>query len=212
MITQKGQSIEDKSMEIIESEIGSHPYSSDEWTIVKRIIHSTADFDFARANRVLFGNGAIESGIGALKGGCKIVADVNGVAGLLNKDNLSRFGNEVVCKISDPAVVGEAKNLNKTRAQTAMRLGAKDIDGGIVAIGNAPTALQEIVQMAREGAARPALVVGIPVGFVCAAESKEELVKTDIPYITNVGRKGGSPCASAIINALYIILKQKTSP
>ncbi len=211
MITQRGQSIEDKSMEIIECEIGPHPYSQDEWTIVKRVIHSTADFDFARANKIIFHKQAIESGISALKNGCSIIVDVNGVAGLLNKDNLSKFGNNVVCSISDSQVVAEAKRLNKTRAQTAMRLGAKQIDGGIVAIGNAPTALQEVIQMVRERVARPALVVGIPVGFVCAAESKEELVATQIPHITNIGRKGGSPCAAAVINALYIILKQRLS-
>src|SRR5574337_1313843 len=209
MITPKGQSIEDKSMEIIESEIGSHPYSQDEWTIVKRVIHSTAAFDFARANKIVFHNQAIESGTSALKNGCNIVVDVNGVVGLLNKDNLGKFGNNVICSISDAQVVAEAKRLNKTRAQTAMRLGAKDIDGGIVAIGNAPTALQELIQMVKEGVTRPALVIGIPVGFVCAAESKEELSYTNIPHITNLGRKGGSPCASAILNALYIILKQK---
>ena len=211
MITQKGQSIEDKSMEIIESEIGSHPYSQDEWTVVKRVIHSTADFDFARANKIVFHKQSIESGINALKNGCNIVVDVNGVVGLLNKDNLSKFGNNVICSISDSQVVAEAKRLNKTRAQTAMRLGAKEIDGGIVAIGNAPTALQEIIQMTKEGVTRPALIIGIPVGFVCAAESKEELGATQIPHITNIGRKGGSPCASAILNALYIILKQKLS-
>lgn len=212
MITQKGQSIEDKSMEIIDSEIGSHPYSKDEWTIVKRVIHSTADFDFARANKITFHSRAIESGINALKGGCNIVVDVNGVVGLLNKDNLARFANKAVCSISDPAIVEEAKKLNKTRAQTAMRLGAREIDGAIVAIGNAPTALVELIQMVKEGAARPALVIGIPVGFVCAAESKEELAATDIPYISNIGRKGGSPCAAAILNALYIVLKQRLGP
>ncbi|MDE1829921.1 MAG: precorrin-8X methylmutase [Thaumarchaeota archaeon] len=209
MITQKGQSIEDKSMEIIESEIGTHPYSQDEWTIVKRVIHSTADFEFARSNKIIFHNQAIESGTNALKEGCNIVVDVNGVVGLLNKDNLAKFGNKALCSISDPNVVEEAKKLNKTRAQTAMRLGAKEIEGGIVAIGNAPTALQEVIQMIKEGVAKPALVIGIPVGFVCAAESKEELAATEIPFITNVGRKGGSPCASAILNALYIILKQR---
>ncbi len=209
MITEKGRSIEDKSMEIIERELGPHPYSPEEWTIVKRVIHSTADFDFAKANKIIFHKQAIENGITALKNGCNIVVDVNGVVGLLNKDNLAKFGNKVICSISDPQVVEEAKKLNKTRAQTAMRVGAKDIDGGVVAIGNAPTALQEIIQMTKEGVAKPALVIGIPVGFVCAVESKEELVSTNIPYITNVGRKGGSPCASAILNALYIILKQR---
>ncbi len=209
MITQKGQSIENKSMEIIERELGPHTYNPEEWTIVKRVIHSTADFDFARANKIIFHRQAIEKGVNALKKGCNIVVDVNGIVGLLNKDNLSTFGNKVICSISDPQVVEEAKKLNETRAQTAMRLGARDIDGGVVAIGNAPTALQEIIHMVKEGAVKPALVIGIPVGFVCAAESKEELASTNIPYITNVGRKGGSPCASAILNALYIILKRR---
>ncbi|MGB6463739.1 MAG: precorrin-8X methylmutase [Nitrosotalea sp.] len=211
MITQKGQSIEDKSMEIIESEIGTHTYSQDEWTIVKRVIHSTADFDFARDNKIIFHKQAIESGIAALKQGCNIIVDVNGVVGLLNKDNLGKFSNKVICGISDMVVVEEAKRLNKTRAQTAMRMAAKEMDGSIVAIGNAPTALQEVIQMVKEGLTKPALVVGIPVGFVCAAESKEELRHSDIVHITNLGRKGGSPCASAILNALYIILKQRLS-
>lgn len=210
MITPKGQSIEDRSMEIIESEVGAHPYSPDEWTIVKRVIHSTADFDFARDNKIVFHKKAIESGINALRGGCSIIVDVNGVAGLLNKDNQKRFGNNIICKISDQDVAAEAKRLNKTRAQTSMRMSAREMNGGIVAIGNAPTALQEVVQMVKEGIAMPALVIGIPVGFVCAVESKEELASTDIPYITNLGRKGGSSCASAILNALYIILKSSS--
>ncbi|MFI5415943.1 MAG: precorrin-8X methylmutase [Nitrososphaerales archaeon] len=210
MITQKGQSIEDKSMEIIDSEIGSHPYSPDEWTIVKRIIHSTADFDFARENKVVFHKDAIQSAIGALQKGCNIIVDVNGVIGGFNKDNMKKFGNQVICSISDPQVVEEAKKLNKTRAQTSMRLAAKQMDHGIVAIGNAPTALTEVIQMIKEGITSPALVIGIPVGFVCAVESKDELCTTNIPYITNIGRKGGSPCASAIVNALYKILAGRT--
>jgi precorrin-8X/cobalt-precorrin-8 methylmutase len=211
MITQKGQSIEDKSMEIIENEIGSHPYSTDEWTIVKRVIHSTADFDFARKNKILFHREAIANGLTALKKGCNIVVDVNGVVGLLNKDNLAKFGNNVICKISNSVVADEAKRLNKTRAQTAMRMALTEMNDGIVAIGNAPTALQEVIEMIREGRSKPALIIGIPVGFVCASESKDELRSLDLPYITNIGRKGGSPCASAIINALYIILKQELS-
>ncbi|CUR50874.1 Cobalt-precorrin-8X methylmutase [Nitrosotalea devaniterrae] len=209
MITQKGQSIEDKSMEIIDSEIGSHPYSPDEWTIVKRIIHSTADFDFARENKVVFHKDAIQSAIDALQKGCNIIVDVNGVIGGFNKDNMKKFGNQVICDISDPQVIEEAKKLNKTRAQTSMRLAAKQMDNGIVAIGNAPTALIEVIQMIKEGITSPALVIGIPVGFVCAVESKDELRATSVPYITNIGRKGGSPCASAIVNALYKILVAK---
>jgi precorrin-8X/cobalt-precorrin-8 methylmutase len=210
MITQKGQSIEDKSMEIIENEIGSHPYSKDEWPIVRRVIHSTADFDFARQNMIVFHKNAISSGINALKNGCNIIVDVNGVIGGLNKENLKEFGNKAICNISEPKIVEEAKKLNKTRAQTSMRMAASEMNGGVVAIGNAPTALVEVIQMIRENVTRPALVIGIPVGFVCAVESKEELQTVDIPYITNKGRKGGSPCASAIVNALFKFLKEKS--
>jgi precorrin-8X/cobalt-precorrin-8 methylmutase len=209
MITQKGQSIEDKSMEIIENEIGSHPYSKNEWPIVRRVIHSTADFDFARQNMIVFDKNAISSGINALKNGCNIIVDVNGVIGGLNKENLKEFGNKAICSISDLKIMEEAKKLNKTRAQTSMRMAASEMNGGVVAIGNAPTALVEVIQMIREDVTRPALVIGIPVGFVCAVESKEELQTVDIPYITNKGRKGGSPCASAIVNALFKILKEK---
>ena len=211
MITGKGQSIEDKSMKIIESEIGSHSYLPDEWTIVKRVIHSTADFDFARENKIIFHVDAIKKGVEALKSGCAIVVDVNGVAGGFNKDNLKKFGNQVICNISESFVVSKANALNKTRAQTSMRVASKDMNRGIVAIGNAPTALLEVIQMIKEGLTLPSLVIGIPVGFVCASESKDELRTLDIPYITNLGRKGGSPCASAIVNALYIILKEKLS-
>jgi len=210
MITQKGQSIEDKSMEIIENEIGSHPYSKDEWPIVRRVIHSTADFDFARQNMIVFHKNAISSGINALKNGCNIIVDVNGVIGGLNKENLKEFGNKAICNISEPKIVEEAKKLNKTRAQTSMRMAASEMNGGVVAVGNAPTALVEVIQMIKENVTRPALVIGIPVGFVCAAESKEELQTIDTPYITNKGRKGGSPCASAIVNALFKLLKEKS--
>ena len=210
MITQKGQSIEDKSMEIIENEIGSHPYSKDEWPVVRRVIHSTADFDFARQNMIIFHRNAMSSGINALKNGCNIIVDVNGVIGGLNKENLKEFGNKAICNISEPKIVEEAKKLNKTRAQTSMRMAASEMNGGVVAIGNAPTALIEVIQMIRENVTRPALVIGIPVGFVCAVESKDELQTVDIPYITNKGRKGGSPCASAIVNALFKLLKEKS--
>ncbi|HSB56585.1 MAG TPA: precorrin-8X methylmutase [Nitrosopumilaceae archaeon] len=207
MITKKGQSIEDKSMEIIENEIGSHSYNEKEWPIVRRVIHATADFDFARQNLIVFHKNAISSGINALENGCNIIVDVNGVIGGLNKENLKEFGNKAICNISDSNIIEQAKKLNKTRAQTSMRMVASEMNGGVVAIGNAPTALLEVVQMIRENVTRPALVVGIPVGFVCAVESKEELQTLNIPYITNKGRKGGSPCASAIVNALFKILK-----
>ena len=208
MQTRKGQSIEDESMQIIENEIGDHPYNEQEWPIVRRVIHSTADFDFARDNKIIFHKDAIKNGLEALKNGSSIVVDVNGIIGLLNKQNPKDFGNNVICNISEPSIMEAAKEAGKTRAQMSMRIAKEDMNGGIVVVGNAPTALLEVMEMIREGITKPALVIGIPVGFVSAVESKEELAKMDIPFITNLGRKGGSPCASAIVNALYKLLRQ----
>ena len=208
MQTRKGQSIEDESMQIIENEIGPHSYNEQEWPIVRRVIHSTADFDFARDNKIIFHKDAIKNGLKALKNGSSVVVDVNGIIGLLNKQNPKDFGNNVVCNISEPSIMEAAKEAGKTRAQMSMRIAKEDMNGGIVVVGNAPTALLEVMEMIREGITKPALVIGIPVGFVSAVESKEELAKMDIPFITNLGRKGGSPCASAIVNALYKLLRQ----
>ena len=208
MQTRKGQSIEDESMQIIENEIGSHPYNEQQWPIVRRIIHSTADFDFARDNKIIFHKTAVQSGLDALKNGCSIIVDVNGIIGLMNKQNPKDFGNSVICNISEPSLIEAAKKENKTRAQMSMRVAKEDMNDGIVVIGNAPTALLEVMEMIKEGITKPALVIGIPVGFVSAVESKDELAKMDVPFITNQGRKGGSPCASAIVNALYKLLRQ----
>ena len=213
MQTKKGQSIEDASMVMIEKEVGTHNYNKKEWPIVRRVIHSTADFDFAGKNKIIFSENAVESGINALKNNCSIVVDVNGVIGGLNKQNPKDFGNKVICNISNPEVMELAKKQNKTRSQVSMRVASSDIEGGIIAIGNAPTALLEVIQMVKEGLVKPALIVGIPVGFICAAESKEELTSlSEVPFITNIGRKGGSSSASAIVNALYKLLRQESNP
>lgn len=211
MQTEKGQSIEDQSMEIIEKEIGSHQYDELEWPIVRRVIHATADFDFAKDNKIIFHKDAIKSGINALRNGCNLIVDVNGVIGGLNKQNLNEFGNNTICNISNPIIVEEAKKYNKTRAQTSMRMAASEMNGGIVVIGNAPTALLEVIQMIQEGVTTPALIIGIPVGFVSSPESKKSLQALDVPFITNKGRKGGSPCASAIVNALFKLLRESSS-
>ena len=208
MQTRKGQSIEDESMEIIEREVGSHTYSDVEWPIVRRIIHATADFDFAGKNKIVFHKDAITSGISALKNNCNIIVDVNGVIGGLNKQNPKDFGNNIICNISDSDLAERAKQENKTRAQISMRVAALEMNGGIVVIGNAPTALFEVLKMIREGVTLPALVVGIPVGFVSAAESKEDLQTVNVPFITNIGRKGGSSCAASVVNALYKLLRE----
>lgn len=208
MQTEKGQSIEDASMEMIEQEIGNHDYDEREWPIVRRIIHSTADFDFAGKNKIIFSKGAIENGIKALKNGCNLVVDVNGVIGGLNKQNPKDFKNKIICNISNPEIMELAKKQGKTRSQVSMRMAAPDIEGGIVVIGNAPTALLELIKMVKEGLVKPTLIIGIPVGFISSPESKEELSQmAEVPFITNLGRKGGSSSASAIVNALYKLLR-----
>jgi precorrin-8X/cobalt-precorrin-8 methylmutase len=212
MQTKKGQSIEDASMQMIENEIGTHQYNEKEWPIVRRVIHSTADFDFAGKNKIIFHKDAIESAMNALRNGCSIIVDVNGVIGGLNKQNPKDFGNNIVCNISNPEIMELAKKEGKTRSQVSMRAATSDIDGGVVAIGNAPTALMEIIQMVKEGIVKPALIIGIPVGFICAAESKAELSKLEgAPFITNIGRKGGSSSASAIINAIFKLIREKSA-
>jgi len=212
MQTKKGQSIEDSSMQMIEDEIGTHQYNEKEWPIVRRIIHSTADFDFADKNKIIFHKDAIESGMNALRNGCSIVVDVNGVIGGLNKQNPKDFGNDIICNISNPEIMELAKKQGKTRSQVSMRAAISDIDGGVVVIGNAPTALLEVIHMVKEGIVKPALIIGIPVGFICAAESKDELSRLDgTPFITNIGRKGGSSSASAIINAIYKLIRSESS-
>jgi len=197
--------IEKKSFEIIDSEIGSHNYNQYQWAIVRRVIHATADFDFANKGKILFHNAAFESVFDAIKNKCTIVTDVDMVLAAINKKLLTDLGLKTVCYISDIKVIEEARKSGRTRSEIAMRTAAKDMNGGIIAIGNAPTALFEVISMIRESVTMPALVVGIPVGFVSAPESKEELFKTNVPFITNVGRKGGSPAASSILNAIMLL-------
>ncbi|HKZ60913.1 MAG TPA: precorrin-8X methylmutase [Nitrososphaera sp.] len=204
-MSDKAFDIEKKSFEIIDSEIGSHNYNELQWAIVRRVIHATADFDFAGKGKILFHEKALESVFDAIKDKCTIVTDVDMVLAAINKKSLADLGLKTACYISDSKVAEEARRSGRTRSETAMRRAARDMDDGIVAIGNAPTALYEVISMIREGASKPALVVGIPVGFVSAPESKEELAKTDVPFITNVGRKGGSPAASSIMNAILLL-------
>ena len=209
-ISEKAFDIEKRSFEIIESEIGSHQYNEIQWVIVRRVIHATADFDFAGKGRIIFHKKAIDSAFNAIKKKCTIVTDVDMVLAAISKKSITDLGLKTVCYISDGMVAEEACRMGRTRSETAMRHAAKDIDGGIVAVGNAPTALYEVISMIREGVTKPALVVGIPVGFVSAADSKEELGKmNEVPFITNIGRKGGSAAASSIINAVMLLYQSK---
>jgi precorrin-8X/cobalt-precorrin-8 methylmutase len=197
--------IELESFRIIRSEMNGHNFSEAEEAVVVRVIHATADFDFQDIIR--FHPQAIESALTALRQGCTVVTDVRMVEAGLSKTILSDFGGQTICDIGHPEVAAQAKAAGATRSIMAMRRNAHNIDGGIVAIGNAPTALLEVVRLVREEGVKPALVVGMPVGFVKADESKDELLTLDIPYITAVGRKGGSPVAAATMNALLRLAK-----
>lgn len=210
-MSSKSHNIERRSFEIIDAEVGQNEYSDLEWNIVRRVIHSTADFDFAGINRIIFRNDSISSGLLALERKCAIVTDVDMVVSGINKNSVKSLGLNVSCPISEESVIQDSIKSNKTRAQLAMRFAGQEIHGGIVIIGNAPSALLELIGMVRENASIPALVIGTPVGFVSAAESKQELLELDVPLITNLGRKGGSPVASSIINALMLIQRNKSS-
>jgi precorrin-8X/cobalt-precorrin-8 methylmutase len=208
-MSERAIDIEKLSFEIIDTEIGSHVYNELEWPIVRRVIHATADFDFARKGKIIFHNNPIDSAFNAIKNKCNIVTDVDMVLSALNKKSIADLGLKSACYISDKTLSDKARLYNKTRSEMAMRYAADEINGGIVAIGNAPTALYEIIKMVRENVTKPALIVGIPVGFVSASESKDELRKIDIPFISNIGRKGGSPAASSIVNAIMLLYKSK---
>ncbi|MDQ3976965.1 MAG: precorrin-8X methylmutase [Thermoproteota archaeon] len=208
-MSERAIDIEKLSFEIIDAEIGSHDYNELEWPIVRRVIHATADFDFARKGKIIFHNNPIDSAFDAIKNKCNIVTDVDMVLSALNKKSIADLGLKSACYISDKTLSDKARLYNKTRSEMAMRYAADEINGGIVAIGNAPTALYEIIKMVRENVTKPALIVGIPVGFVSASESKDELRNIDTPFISNVGRKGGSPAASSIVNALMLLYKSK---
>jgi len=192
------EAIETESFRIIEAELGPHSFSAHEFSIVQRAIHSTADFEFARTIR--FHSTAIKSGIEAIRAGRPIVADVQMVQAGISKVGLKKFGGDVVCFIGDEDVAAKAKAEGVTRAIISTRKAAELHPGAIYAIGNAPTALLELTRLA--GVAKPSLIVGVPVGFVSAAESKDELAKSDLPHITALGRKGGTPVAVSIVNAL----------
>ena len=210
-MSERSFDIEKKSFDIIDAEIGVHQYNNLEWVIVRRVIHATADFDFAReGGRIIFHRNAIESAFNAIENKCNIVTDVDMVLSGINKKSIASLGLKATCYISNQSVIDESRKSNKTRSEIAMRHAANEMDRGIVAIGNAPTALYETISMIREGITKPALVIGVPVGFVSAPESKEDLTKTNITFITNVGRKGGSPAASSIINAIMLLYKMQT--
>ncbi len=202
-MTGRGRAIEDESFSIIDREAGPHCFPPDQWEVVRRVIHSTADFEFLQL--LAFHPDAIRAGVTALRRGCPILIDVKMIAVGLNEERLAAYGCRIYQYISDAEVMAAAQRENSTRAIEAMRKAhrEKQLDGAIVAIGNAPTALLEVVRLVKEEAARPALIIGVPVGFVSAPESKQAVAsQPTVPWIVSRGRKGGSPIAVAIIHAL----------
>jgi precorrin-8X/cobalt-precorrin-8 methylmutase len=194
--------IEAESFRRIEAQAGAHGLAPEAWAVVRRMIHTTADFDYLKISRVH--PRAVTAGVAALRAGKAVVTDTRMLLAGIGK-RLKQLGVEGLCFIDDPDVAREAARRGITRAAAAMEQALSHLAGGIVAIGNAPTALFRLMELLKEGAAPPALIVGLPVGLVGAAEAKEALLHQDISYITAAGPKGGSAVAAAAINALAIM-------
>lgn len=192
--------IEKRSMEIIGEELGELKIDPEKISIVKRVIHTSADFDYARNMR--FSEGVVEKALEALKNGATIITDTNILRTGINKAGLAKLGAKAVCFMADADVAARAKEAGSTRAAACMEKACTVEGPVIIAVGNAPTALVRLDELVKEGKIKPALVIGVPVGFVNVVESKEIIMQTGIPYIVAVGRKGGSNVAAAICNAL----------
>lgn len=196
----KPMDIEKRSMEIITSELGGRTWPEPQFSIVKRCIHTSADFDYA--DNLVFSEDCTKIAMDAIKQGVTFVTDTKMAAAGINKKTLEKFGGKVCCFMSDEDVAAEAKERGITRATVCMERGAK-IEGPVIfAIGNAPTALIRLYEMIEAGEIKPTLIIGVPVGFVNVVESKELIMKADVPYIVARGRKGGSNIAATICNAL----------
>ncbi len=192
--------IQSESFRIVDSYLKDLKLPRDQKEVVKRVIHATSNLNYAAD--ILFHPMAVRNGLKALRDGKNIVVDASMVKAGINKKILSSFGGKVICFIDNEDVAIESSRLSITRSILAMRRAAKLMDGGVVAIGNAPTALFELCDLVNEGKAKPSLIIGMPVGFVGAKESKKKLRTLEMPYITNRTRHGGSSVAAACVNAL----------
>ncbi|WP_417908491.1 precorrin-8X methylmutase [Candidatus Electronema sp. PJ] len=191
--------IEAESFRIIEAELGPTAFTPEQFAVVRRCIHATGDFSFAENLR--FHPLAIEAGLRAIRAGKNILVDVNMAASGISKHLLARFGGKVICRVADTETVALANSHTITRSEAAVALAAEE-NIGIAVAGNAPTALLKIMELLEKGVFSPDLVIGVPVGFVNAAESKAILASKPYPFITALGRKGGTPVAVAAVNAL----------
>lgn len=211
-LTPAGRQIEHDSFAIVDREAGAHAYSAAEWPIVRRMIHATADFEFNGLTR--FHPQAVAAGVAAILAGRPIVADVEMILAGLSAPRLAHFGVALHQFIAAPEVIAQARSENTTRAVQAMRCAHRRglLEGGIIAVGNAPTALLEVVRLIETHGLRPALVIGMPVGFVSAAESKATLARLEpVPWIVIDGRKGGSTLVVAAIHALLALAESQQS-
>lgn len=198
--------IEKRSFAIITELLGDTGLDPENEPVIKRVIHTTADFEYV--NNLVFSAHAVQKGLEALRGGCDIITDTQMAKSGINKTILGKLGGEVHCFMSDPDVAEEAKERNITRAIVSMERAAKLSKPCIFAIGNAPTALISLHEQIQAGKLNPALIIGVPVGFVNVVESKELIIESGVPHIVARGRKGGSNVAAAICNAmLYQILR-----
>lgn len=198
--------IEKRSFEIITEILGENQPAPENELVVKRVIHTTADFDYAE--NLSFSQGAVAKGVEALRSGCDIVTDTQMARAGINKTVLGKLGGQVHCFMSDPDVAEEAKARGVTRAIVSMERAAALTKPCIFAIGNAPTALISLRELIDGGKLSPALVIGVPVGFVNVVESKELIMGAGVPYIVARGRKGGSNVAAAICNAMLYQIRR----
>ncbi|MEF8798232.1 MAG: precorrin-8X methylmutase [Candidatus Bipolaricaulota bacterium] len=199
------EAIEAKSFEIIEEELGSLDRKPEEARVIKRVVHATADSEFA--DLIEISPEAIASGKQGLEAGSNVVTDVNMLKSGINERILAELGGVLNCYISDKEVAARAEKLGITRSRVAMRIAVGLENNRVFAIGNAPTALNELIDLVEKGEMDPDLVVGTPVGFVGASEAKESLSDLDVPYITVHGRKGGSAVAASIVNSILYMFK-----
>ena len=198
--------IEKRSFEIITEELGDKILPEDKALLIKRVIHTSADFDYA--DNLCFSEGVMEKALEAIKSGASIVTDTQMARSGINKKCLAKYGGQVYCFMSDEDVAAKAKAEGTTRAAACMDKAAAMEGPLIFAIGNAPTALVRLYELIQEGRLSPALVIGVPVGFVNVVQSKELIMQTETPYIVARGRKGGSNVAAAVCNALLYMLDE----
>lgn len=203
----KPAEIEKRSFEIITAELGGRTFPPEIAPIVKRVIHTSADFEYA--DNLVFSEGAVQRAMAAIQNGAHIVTDTSMVQAGVNKKTLAQFSGEVHCFIADADVAAEAKQRGVTRSTVSMEHAAKLDVPLLFAIGNAPTALIELARLVKAGRLKPELIIGVPVGFVNVVESKELIMQSGVPYIVARGRKGGSNIAAAIVNALLYQLVRR---